>query len=240
MGWASFNMDPEMLPLYAKRLRALGVSHWEKEEPMDVWESVKKHRPDVAEFAHEVGKATSEHHVPIADYEGQPVSPAKTMAVVIANEKNPCDPNFVNEFEEKDKDGKPTGRMLHAVGLCGVVAEHTGLTIAMLKDPFTNIKVGLDILEGKLRLVDRNIREAYYLYTGGAYWESKEQWRTKVWLNRFCSKYDLFWGIDLEAGAIDPEKEELMARIAELEKKIIDDKAGMTAARNILNQRIDA
>ncbi len=186
LGWASFNMDPEMLPLYAKRIRALGVAHWEpKEEPMDVWEKVKNERPDVAKFAHEIGKATSEHHVPIANYEGQPVSPAKTMAVIIANENNPCDPNFVNEFEEKDEDGKPTGKMLHAVGLCGVVAEHTGYTIEALKDPQLNINIGLAILDGKLNTVDRNIKEAYYNYTGGSAWASKEWWETTNWHKLF-------------------------------------------------------
>lgn len=37
MGWQSFKMDPEMLPLFAKRIKALGVSYWEpkEEQPMD-------------------------------------------------------------------------------------------------------------------------------------------------------------------------------------------------------------
>jgi len=51
LGWASFNMDPEMLPLYAERIEALGVSYWEpKEEEMvipdwlvDLRETLKKH-----------------------------------------------------------------------------------------------------------------------------------------------------------------------------------------------------
>ena len=249
LGWASFNMDPQMLRHYADRIRALGVSHWDGSyEPggdsMGVWEQVNNHRPDVAVFAYEIGGATKEHHVPIPDYQGQPVSPAKVLTVVIANEKNPCDPSFVNEFEEKDKDGKPTGRMLHAVGLCGVVAEHTAYTIEELKDPFVNIKMGLRILEGKLHGVQGNLREAYYLYTGGPAWEPKGRWLSEIWLNRFCSTYKLFWGVDLATG-VAPETKILLVRIAELEtrqvaliEERVRDRTAMIAAVNELNKRI--
>jgi len=176
-----------------------GQVYWE-EKPMDVWKNV---RPDVARFKKEVGRATRDYNVPIPDYKGIPVSPAKVMAVIIANEKDPCDPNFVNEFDEK-KDGIPTGRKLHAVGLCGVVAEHTDKTIEQLKDPYTNIIEGLRKLKSKLNSANGNLRGAYYYYTGGAYWPSMEDWIINVWFRRFVPKYNLFWDVDLEQGAEVP------------------------------------
>jgi len=181
----------------------------EEEPKIDVWENAEKYRPDVAKFKNQVGDATRDYPVPIPDYKGIAASPAKTMAVIIAHEGNPANPNQVVEFDEK-KDGKPTGRKLHAVGLCGIVAEHTGKTVEQLKDPYTNIIEGLKILQSKLKAANGVLRGAYYYYTGGSYWPSMEDWINKIWLGKFVPTYKQFWGVNLEPAAppqIDTESE---------------------------------
>lgn len=201
--WDNFDVSL-MKDLLAQHLRENPPIYWEKEGQMGVWENVEKHRPDVAKFKKEIGAATAAYSVPISDYMGIPVSPAKAMAVIIALEGKPANPNQVVEFDEK-KDGKPTGRKLHAVGLCGIVAEHVGKTIEQLKDPYTNIIEGLKILQSKLKSSNGVLRGAYYYYTGGSYWPSMEEWVNKIWLGKFVPIYKQFWGIGLEAEVSPPD-----------------------------------
>jgi len=209
MGWQSFKMDPEMLDLWAPYVRGQGVSYWEpKEEPMDGWKNVP---PEIARWKQLVGKITSEHHVPIPDYQGVPVSPAKAIACLIMRESR-GDPDIVNPDSG-------------ATGLMQIMPFHfeEGQNPC---DPEWNIRKGFSIFEDKITKA-KDLYRALFWYSGKA--DRLEAPFIEDYWEPFVAWYKEFWAV-----ALDAEEE------VNYEKKYRDLRNGAVAAITTLQAVLDA
>lgn len=156
-----------------------------KEEPMDIWESVPS---QIAQWKELVGRVTREYPVPIPDYQGIAVSPAKVVACIIRRESN-GDPNIVNPDSG-------------ATGLMQIMPFHFEEGRDP-KDPDWNVRKGLSIFAGKIAKA-QDLYRALFWYSGKAgrpeapfieeYWEPFVAW------------YKEFWGVDLEPDGVDYKK----------------------------------
>lgn len=217
MGWLSFNIDPEMLPLWARYAGEQGVTYWETKEeemPSDVWKNVP---PAIAQWRPVIEKVTSSFHVPIPPVNGIHVSPAKVMAVII----------------KRESEGKrmATNPESGAAGLCQIMPFH----FESGQDPYDpewNVRKGLSILQDKLypkNASARELQKALFYYSGKA----DRPWEPfiELYWAPFVKWYKEFWGIDLEPS----EANELREEIARLKKGRENDRAAMVAARNTLD-----
>jgi len=148
---------------------------------MDLWKNVP---PQIARWKELIGKCTREHPVPIPDYNGIHISPAKLLACMIMRESR-GDPLAVNPI---------TG----AAGLLQIMPFH----FEPGQDPYEpewNIRKGLSILENKLypkSAPPRPLQKALFYYSGTA----DRPWQPFIdqYWNFIVEKYKTFWGIDLE------------------------------------------
>jgi|GEM_PF-1389185 len=208
LGWASFNMDPEMLRLWAPYVQAQGVSYWEpKEEPMGIWENVPS---QISQWKELIGKCTRECHVPIPDYQGVPVSPAKVVACIIRRESN-GDPDIVNPDSG-------------ATGLMQIMPFHfeEGQDPC---EPEWNIRKGLSIFEEKITKA-KDLYRALFWYSGKA--DRPEAPFIQDYWEPFVAWYKAFWGVDLQPSEVD------------YKKKYDDLRNGAVAAINTLQAVLDA
>jgi len=136
-------------------------------KPMGVWKDVPE---NIARWRPVIEKVTSSFHVPIPDYNGVHVSPAKVVTCIIRIESN--------------GDPKAVGGAGHAHGLMQVWKDHhPGRD---LFDPEVNIRTGLEILKAKLDKARGNVmntvlQDALYYYSGGPYWATFEHYIATIY-----------------------------------------------------------
>lgn len=182
----------------------------EEEPKMDVWKNVPL---NIAHWRPLIEKVTSAFHVPIPDYKGIPVSPAKVITCIIRIESN--------------GDAKAVGGAGHAQGLMQVWKDHyPGLD---LFNPEVNIRTGLAILKAKLDIAKGNLQDALYYYSGGTAWGSKEGYLSTYWIP-FISFYNQFWGINLEPNA-PPEIDHIQEAMKEVQ--------ALKAAHQVMGGKIE-
>jgi len=199
--WDSYDVSV-MQGALSEYLRQSPPIYWEGGGSMGIWGNVP---PQISQWKELIGKCTREHHVPIPDYEGIPVSPAKTVACIMMKESS-GDPGATNP---------ETG----AAGLMQIMPMH----FEEGQDPYEpewNVKKGLSIFEDKITK-SNDLFTALFWYSGKAdrpvgpftwdYWEPFVAW------------YKEFWGVDLEPG------EEV-----DWEKKYTNLRNGVVAAINTL------
>jgi len=189
-------------------------SNDEGDESMGIWKDVPE---NIAQWRPLIEKVTSSFHVPIPDYNGVPVSPAKVVTCIIKIESN--------------GDPKAVGGAGHAHGLMQIWKDHhPGKN---LFDPEVNIRTGLEILKNKLA-IDWSLQGALYYYSGGKAWASRELYKEKYW-QPFVEYYKQFWGVDLEPKSNDRIQEALV-EIAKAKKKMKAGEALSADARRNLDR----
>jgi len=161
---------------------------------MDVWKNVP---PQITQWKPLIEKATSSYHVPIDDYKGKHISPARAMAVIIMVESEG------KQYAKNPESG--------AAGLCQIMPMH----FEPGQDPYDpewNIRKGLSILNWALNesIKDgygRHIQHGLFRYSGKATrpWEG---FINRYWTHQgppgFIERYKEFWGVDLEPNTLPP------------------------------------
>jgi len=149
--------------------------------------------------------------VPIPDYQGVPVSPAKVVACIIRRESN-GDPDIVNPDSG-------------ATGLMQIMPMHfeEGQDPC---EPDWNVRKGLSIFEDKIRKSE-DLYRALFWYSGKA--SRPEAPFVEDYWEPFVGWYKQFWGVDLEPGGEEDYK-----------KKYEDLRNGAVAAIKTLQAVLDA
>lgn len=198
--WLGYSIEP-ILDQLGQLVQGAPKVYWEDKEeemptpPADIWANVPE---EIAQWKELIGEVTSTHHVPIPDYNGVAISPAKLMAAMIRHESR----------------GDPNARSDGARGLMQVWADHYPNT--NLFDPKTNLEIGLRILESKLE-AHPDLKQALYYYSGGDRWSTFQAYEVRYW-EEIVKWVRKFWGIDLEPES--NEMEELRAENEALKGKI--------------------
>jgi len=227
LGWASFNMDPEMLSLYAERIEALGVSYWEPKEEEEMVDS------PLAQWR---------QGVPLGNYSKGPTEKTE----IVLHSTGGSFTSAVNWF--LDPDSEVSAQYVIGRGHAGEpkiyqmikeddIAHHATDWEANTKS------IGVECADDNLDYLTEAQRARLVALCKDIVARNPIE---RIRLHREIVATKCPQAIsDAEGDQIIQEvlkgtEAELLVRIAELEKKNKDDKTAMVAARNILNQRIDA
>lgn len=195
----------------------------------DKWKNVSR---NIVQWKTLIGKVTQERHVPIDNFKGKPISPAKALACIVAIESS-GDPSAVNP---------DTG----ATGLCQIMPMHFEEGQDP-KDPLWNLRKGLSVLEYGLKQsitggYGRNIQHALFYYSGSG----NRPWQPFIdeyWDNDnprhpgFIQRYKEFWGIDLEPSSND-EPDAIQEALGRIERAEAAYKAGYEEAKKELDAAV--
>jgi len=267
MGWLSFNMDPEMLPLWARYAQEQGVTYW---EPKEEEKMVKPIRVEIHEDARDprspiLGLRTMEMEEYLRGVVAQEMPPswplealkAQAVAARCYAERARAAPRHAERgadlcnticcqawlplhFESTDDAVRAT-QNLHAF--------YDGqLVNAFYSGHCGGRTVGNEEVWGGsplpyLRPVDciakgkRWGKEQYGHRVGMCQWGAHDMAKMGADFVEILCHY--YGGVEVNGQGAEDEKAMLLAKIAELEAGREADRAAMVAARNTLNARLD-